>query len=194
VATTSPHRRTRRQVGATWVALVVLAVTAAACGDPTDPVVVTIPGTDQQGLRVEVTEVVDGDTLALRLPGGEVERARILGIDTPETVHPDRPVECFGPEASARALDLVPPGTEVLVQRDVEARDRFGRLLVYVWRLDDGLFFNHAMVAEGFAETLSIAPNDAHRAGLSAAAAEARAAGLGLWSSCPPESAGTGPG
>lgn len=188
MATTSPHRRTRIPS-----ALAVVAV-LAACGGSSEATLRSIPGTDQQGLPAEVTEVVDGDTLALRLPDGAIERARILGIDTPETVHPDRPVECFGPEASARAAELVPPGTEVLVQRDLEARDRFGRLLVYVWRLEDGLFFNHAMVAEGFAETLSIAPNHAHRSALSAAAAEARTAGLGLWSACPPDPPGTGPG
>jgi micrococcal nuclease len=128
--------------------------------------------------------VVDGDTVELAV-GGATERARLLGIDTPETVHPDRPVECFGPEASARTKDLLPAGTVVLLQRDEEARDRFGRLLVYLWRQADGLFVNGALVSEGFADTLRIEPNTARSADLSARRAAARAAGLGRWSSCP---------
>ena len=87
-----------------------------------------------------------------------VERVRLLGVDTPETVKPDTPVECFGPEASARTKELLPPGTAVRVQRDTEARDRYDRLLVYLWRGDDGLFVNQTIVAGGFARTLSIEP------------------------------------
>jgi len=139
--------------------------------------------------------VIDGDTVDLDFGRDQVERARLLGADTPETVKPDAPVECFGPEASARAKDLLAAGTEVLVQRDVEARDRYGRLLVYVWRRVDGVFVNAALVAEGFARTLSIEPNDAHRVDLSAAATAATATGAGLWGGCPPETkaAGSGP-
>ncbi len=168
--------------------LTIAALVLTSCTDPVVAELADIPGTGEQGRRATVTHVVDGDTVELEFGSGSAERARILGIDTPETVHPNRPVECFGPEASARAGELIPPGTEVAVQRDEEARDRYGRLLVYVWRVEDGLFFNRTMVAEGYAETLSIAPNNTYRVELSAAAAEARAAGLGLWSACPAES------
>jgi micrococcal nuclease len=139
-----------------------------------------------RGREAEVAEVIDGDTVDLTI-GGATERARLLGIDTPETVHPDRPVECFGPEASARTKELLPAGTVVLLQRDEEARDRFGRLLVYLWRRDDGLFVNGTLVAEGYADTLRIEPNTALASDLSARRAAARAAGLGRWSSCPAE-------
>ncbi|MFN8016836.1 MAG: thermonuclease family protein [Acidimicrobiales bacterium] len=130
-----------------------------------------------------VVRAVDGDTIDVRL-GGATERVRLLGIDTPETVKPDTPVQCFGPEASARTKHLLPPGTVVVLQRDQEARDRYGRLLAYVTRRRDGLFVNRALVADGYARTLSIEPNTAHRPDLAAAEATARGAGRGLWGSC----------
>lgn len=130
-----------------------------------------------------VVGVVDGDTVVIDLAGTE-EIVRLLGIDTPETVHPDRPPECFGSEASSRMALLLPPGTAVLVQRDVEARDRYGRLLAYVERLSDGLAVNASMVERGFASSLHISPNDGLRRELAAAESRARAAALGLWSAC----------
>lgn len=156
----------------------------AACGGLSEVTVHPIPGSGQSGVTATVVKVVDGDTVELRFPGREPEMVRLLGIDTPETVHPDRPVECFGPEASAKASDLLPAGSQVLVQRDAEARDRYGRLLAYLWTFD-GTFVNAELVAGGYAETLAIAPNNTHRARLSALAAEAREMGAGLWSACP---------
>ena len=132
-----------------------------------------------------VVHVIDGDTVDL-LIGRRAETARLLGIDTPETVKPGAPVDCFGPEASARTKALLPPGTVVRLTRDVEARDRFDRLLVYVVRADDDLFVNRSLVADGYARTLAIEPNDAHRSDLDAAEAEARADQRGLWGRCPP--------
>lgn len=131
-----------------------------------------------------VLEVVDGDTIEVEV-GGSTEVVRLLGIDTPETVHPTKPVECFGPEASARADELLPPGTTVRLERDQEARDHFGRLLAYVHRRDDDAFVNEVLVLEGFAEVLIIEPNHAHASRLLAAQAAARGAGLGRWGACP---------
>ena len=116
---------------------------------------------------------------------GTEESVRFLGIDTPEIAHPDQPEECFGPEATARTEALIPPGTEVRLERDLEARDRFDRLLAYVYRAEDDLFVNESLVGDGFADTLSIEPNRAHDATFAAARAEARAADRGLWSRCP---------
>jgi micrococcal nuclease len=130
-----------------------------------------------------VTHVVDGDTLDVDLPSGE-ERVRLLGIDTPESVAPDQPVECWGHEATAFLTELVPVGTEVRLERDAEARDRYGRLLAYVFRVTDGLFVNEAVLAAGAAETLSIPPNTAYADHLATASAAARTAALGLWSAC----------
>jgi micrococcal nuclease len=109
---------------------------------------------------------------------------RLIGIDTPETVAPDRPDECFGAEASRHLADLAPPGTALRLERDVEARDQYDRLLAYVYRARDGLFLNLAQVAGGFAEPLAYPPNVAHRADFERAAREARATGAGLWTAC----------
>lgn len=181
------HRRLRAAPGNQAVAAVVIAagLVLAGCGTR-PPATVAIPGTGGRGQPMTVVHVVDGDTVDLRLADEGTERARLLGIDTPETVKPDTPVECYGPEASARTKTLLPAGAAVLVQRDAEARDRYGRLLVYLWRRRDGLFVNRALVADGFARTLSIAPNTVHQSDLSAASAAARAAGTGLWGICPP--------
>jgi len=131
----------------------------------------------------EVTKVVDGDTLHVRL-AGRTERVRLIGVDTPESVKPNSPVECFAREASARTKELVPPGTPVRLVRDVEARDRFGRLLAYVYRSSDELFVNMALAQDGYAAPLTVPPNVAHAEAFAAAAAQARKAGRGLWSAC----------
>ena len=130
-----------------------------------------------------VARVVDGDTVEVRV-AGRVEPVRLIGIDTPETSDPRRPVECFGAEATARTSALLPEGTEVVLERDVEARDRYDRLLAYVYRKEDGLFVNLALVEEGYAVSATYPPNVAHRDELGAAAAAAREAGRGLWERC----------
>ncbi len=130
-----------------------------------------------------VVEVVDGDTVDV-LVGTATERVRLIGVDTPETKHPDRPVECYGPEASAYTAGLLPPGTGVRLVMDVEARDAYGRLLAYVY-LVDGRLVNGLLVQEGYARTLSIPPNTAHAVEFAALEVEAQEAGRGLWVECP---------
>jgi len=144
-----------------------------------------LPGRSPAAARPPtVVRVVDGDTVVLRIAGA-TERVRLIGIDTPETVKPDTPVQCYGPEASAHLKHLLPPGTPVRVRRDAEARDRYGRLLLYLWRASDGRFVNLEIAADGFGRPLTIAPNTAHRADIAAAASRAEASGRGLWRSCP---------
>jgi micrococcal nuclease len=133
--------------------------------------------------KATVVRVVDGDTIVVRI-GGRDESVRLIGLDTPETHKPDTPVECYGPEASDRMAALLPRGTTVRLVRDVEARDRYGRLLAYVYRDNDGLFVDVTMVSEGYAGTLAIPPNLAHRGEFDAAAAAAQAARRGLWQAC----------
>jgi micrococcal nuclease len=130
-----------------------------------------------------VTDVVDGDTVTLDI-SGRSERVRLLGIDAPETVAPGRPVECHGPEASTMLAELLPSGTEVEVTRDIEARDRYGRLLLHLVRSSDGLHVNRHMVAEGHARVLAIEPNVAHSRDFAAAADAARRSRSGLWGRC----------
>ena len=119
-------------------------------------------------LAATVVKVIDGDTIDLRF-GDTIERVRLIGIDTPETVKPNTPVQCYGPEASAHTKSLLPKGTAVTVERDLEPRDTYGRLLLYVHRAADQLFVNLDLAQGGFARALTIPPNTAHQADFAAA-------------------------
>jgi len=161
------------------VLLVLVCLAAlAACGRSARSSSVAVPGAN----GVVVREV-DGDTIRARIAGRE-ERVRFIGIDTPETKDPRKPVQCFGREAAARTARLLPPGTPLRLVRDVEERDQYGRLLAYVYRARDNLFVNLALARDGYAVTLTYPPNVAHADELAAAVAEARAADRGLWSAC----------
>jgi micrococcal nuclease len=129
-----------------------------------------------------VTRVVDGDTIHVDRNGRE-DTIRLIGMDTPETKKPNTAVECFGHEASDHLNGLLPVGTRVRLERDAEERDRYDRVLAYVYR-EDGVFVNLAMVADGYAGQLTIPPNVAHAAELTEAARLARAQDKGLWSAC----------
>lgn len=132
----------------------------------------------------QLERVVDGDTIAVHLDGRE-ERVRYIGVDTPETVKPNAPVECYGHAAHDLNVRLLGDGGARLRLRfDRELRDRYGRLLAYVYRAGDGLFVNARLVGAGAARTLPIAPNTAHASELSGLQQTARAAGRGLWSAC----------
>lgn len=148
------------------------------CVDPNEPV----DGAVEANAIVE--RIVDGDTVIVELEG-QRERVRLIGIDTPESVDPRRPVECYGPEASQRLGELISAGTSVRLEVDREPRDDYGRILAYLYRASDGLFVNEAMVAEGYAETLVVRPNTTHSDRLAAAEREARRTGAGLWGACP---------
>lgn len=158
-------------------AVLLVAAVAAGCGR--GGTAAPLPA----GANARVERVVDGDTIVARV-GARREKVRLIGINTPETVDPRRPVECFGAEASARTKALLPQGEALRLERDVEARDRYGRLLAYVYRARDGLFVNLALVREGFAEPYTFPPNVAHVEEFVAAAREAREAGRGLWGRC----------
>jgi len=164
----------RRSLALLAVSLVALAVAWTSRGGDAAPA-----GGERVG---RVTRIVDGDTIVVAL-AGRSERVRYIGIDTPESVKPDTPVQCYAHRAAAENARLV--GRErVRLVHDVEARDRFGRLLAYVYRARDGLFVNAALVRGGFARTLTIPPNVRFAARFRALAAEARRAGRGLWSVC----------
>jgi micrococcal nuclease len=160
--------------------LVVIAV-ARGCGndggssEPSGPV------------TVRVTHVVDGDTIDVAMPDGDEETVRYIGIDTPETVKPDTPVQCGGPRAHEANERLV-GGREVTLRFDAERRDVYGRLLAYV-HVPAGpggrpLFVNAELVRLGLARTLTIPPNDSFAALFARLAARAGAAGRGLWGHC----------
>lgn len=125
--------------------------------------------------RVRVAEVVDGDTL--RTADGRT--VRLIGIDTPETRHPDMAgPQPFGPEAAARLAALV-GGRTVRLERDAADADDYGRQLRHVWV--DGRLVAAALVEEGLGHVLIIPPNARHTDVLRAAEAAARSAGRGLW-------------
>jgi micrococcal nuclease len=132
-------------------------------------------------LHGRVVRVVDGDTIRVRLDGGATERVRYIGIDTPESVKPDTPVQCFAKKASHFNASLV-TGREVTLRTDAEQRDRYGRLLAYVYA--DGRFVNRELIARGYARTLTIPPNVAHADEFARLARRAREAGVGLWRAC----------
>lgn len=134
------------------------------------------PPEDPEG-AVSVLRVVDGDTIEVRL-GGKEQRVRYIGINTPESVDPRRPVERFGKEASVRNRELV-QGKTVRLERDVSETDRHGRLLRYVWV--DGALVNETLVREGFARAVSYPPDVKYQERLRAAEREARAANRGQW-------------
>ena len=134
------------------------------------------------GARLE--RVIDGDTSVAQVAGRE-ERVRYIGLDTPETVKPNTPVQCFGPQAHALNAQLLgAAGATLTLRFDRELRDRYGRLLAYVYRARDGLFVNARLVGAGAARTLEIAPNTAHAAQLSDLQDAAQATGRGLWTAC----------
>jgi micrococcal nuclease len=131
---------------------------------------------------VEVVRAVDGDTIEVELDG-EREDVRLIGVDTPETVAPGEPVECFGERASAfthRVLD----GRTARLRFGVERRDVYGRLLAYAHR--DRLFVNAALVRRGLARTLTIPPNDRFASLFRRLELKAGRAGRGLWGACRP--------
>jgi len=141
------------------------------------------PGASTSSTPQRVHRVIDGDTIEISF-GEAVETVRLLGIDTPETVHPTKPIECFGPEASSSLKVLLPVGTPVRLERDRELHDHFGRILAYVYRLDDDRFVNLIQLQQGDAEVSIIEPNDAFASEFRAAEMRARVDHLGMWAAC----------
>ena len=180
-------RVSHRAVAAVTAVMVTFMLLAVACGrlsaDAADSPAVRAPAAD--GVAV-ITKVVDGDTVRVRFAGrgDDEERVRLIGVDTPETHGAGGLRECFGKEAAARTTALLPPGTQVRLERDAELRDRYGRLLAYVYRASDDLFVNLTLAREGFAAPLTVPPNVTYEHDFVAAAAAARAADRGLWGRC----------
>jgi micrococcal nuclease len=139
-------------------------------------------------ITARVTEVVDGDTIEVELPDGTEEDVRYIGIDTPETVKPETPVECGGPRAH-RVNERLVGGRTVTIRLGDERRDAYGRLLAYVYlpgagRDGGALFVNAELVRRGLARTLTIPPNDDFADLFARLAAGAGRAGRGLWGAC----------
>jgi micrococcal nuclease len=148
------------------------ATTRAGAAAPTPPA-----GAEQ----ATVTHVVDGDTIDVRRADGTIARVRYIGVNTPETVDPRRPVECFGKDAGRRNTELV-AGKTVLLEKDVSETDRFDRLLRYIWVGDQQI--NALLVAEGYARVVTYPPDVRYVDWLHQLERDAREDGRGLWSGC----------
>jgi micrococcal nuclease len=129
-----------------------------------------------------VARAVDGDTIEARI-GDRLEDVRYIGVDTPETVKPGTPVQCFGHRASRYDRGLV-EHRRVRLVFGVERRDVYGRLLAYVYI--GHRFVNADLVRRGLARTLTIPPNDRYAGLFQRLELGAARAGRGLWGACPP--------
>lgn len=176
------------------VAFALLALTASDSAQPEGPgALSTVPsraattGTAATGLvEAELIEVIDGDTVRVRLNGQE-ELVRLVGIDSPEAGGPYRDPECYGKEATDLLRELVPIGRTVQLERDQSDRDRFGRLLRYVWLLGargEPIMLNKVLIAEGTARARSYSPDTKYQTMLKEAEATAISREAGRWDEC----------
>ncbi|MCA1712202.1 MAG: thermonuclease family protein [Actinobacteria bacterium] len=164
--------------------LLALVLVAACSADvpPPAPTSLAVPTGAQEATVVRHS---DGDTFVLRgigvgpLPAVPT-KVRLLEVDTPE-IHPS-PV-CFGTEAADRTAELIPKGARVRVEADRDLRDRYGRLLLYVWT-EDGASLEEVLLREGYARVLYVRPNDRHLTELRQIEARARGAKRGMWGRC----------
>jgi len=157
---------------------IVEAVLASPLPSPVPTPVVQIGNLEQS----TVTRVVDGDTIKLE----DGRTLRYIGIDTPETVAPQKPVECFGQEASEFNRNLV-EGKSVWLEKDVSETDRYGRLLRYVYLDPEASLsaqVNYRLVAEGYAYASSYPPDVKWQSVFAEVQRQAREQGIGMWRSC----------
>lgn len=134
---------------------------------------------EAKNILYTVIKVVDGDTIKILYEGVE-ETVRLIGIDTPETVHPNKPVECFGQEASERMKELVEgKGVNIMFDKTQGMRDKYGRLLLYVWVED--IFVNKQMVIDGYAYEYTYSTPYIYQKEFKEAQSEAQGSRVGLW-------------
>jgi micrococcal nuclease len=158
---------------------------------PTMPVPTSIFARNENAEIVFVPRIIDGDTIQVETVNpttgvpGKIQTVRYVGMDTPETVDPKKPVECYGHEASARDKALV-EGKYVAITKDVSEHDKYGRLLRFVYLLDaTNTMVNLELVKEGYARVLTIPPDVEYEDEFNAAASSAQAMKLGFWGACP---------
>jgi micrococcal nuclease len=150
----------------------VLSETVSLITDQTSPT--PIPEANGEKETVLVTRVIDGDTIEIE--GGQ--KIRYIGIDTPESKHPSKPIQCFSKEATERNRQLV-EGKQIQIEKDVNETDRYGRLLRYVY-IDDEMI-NQKLVAEGFAKASAYPPDVKYQELFNEAQRLAEQQSLGLW-------------
>ncbi len=127
---------------------------------------------------VKVIRVVDGDTIDVRFSNGATSRVRFIGVNTPETVHPQKPVEKYGKEASNYTKKRLTNKT-VTLEFDVGVKDKYGRFLAYVWVGKE--LYNETLVKDGYARVMTIQPNVKYQQRFLEAERKARQQKKGLW-------------
>ncbi|WP_022871913.1 thermonuclease family protein [Nesterenkonia alba] len=170
-----------------WTAVLVVVCVAAAAASWWQQHRALAEGDYRDGQVATLVRVIDGDTIVVDVDGVE-ERVRLLNIDTPESVHPDQPVECLGPESSLRLEQLIQPGDQVSLEFDLDQRDHYGRLLAAVHRED--LFINEQMARDGYGAPIYFPPNERFLPEIIQAWEEAQTAGAGVFAEdlpCDPE-------
>lgn len=163
----------RRIAPAVLLTATILASTLTACTGPTSS-----GGTATEFEPGTVVRVIDGDTLVIAFDGSD-QTVRLLNVDTPETKHPDKPVECLGQEATEKLESLTPPGTQVALDFDVERTDRYDRVLAAVF-VEDQTLVNAELARVGLGVPLLVEPNSKYYDDVQAAYNEATEAGVGL--------------
>jgi len=165
---------------------VALLAGVAGCVSPESgpvPVVPDVPAPPRDAFRATVERVVDGDTFVARRDGQRL-RVRLIGIDAPESVQPDAPVECFGPESAQTLAKLLAPGTSLMAAyQGMPERDQYDRELWDVWV--DGRFLQAELVSRGTALARAYRPQTRYADLLGRLGEDARAAHVGLFARCP---------
>jgi len=166
-------------------ALVLVGCVSTTTETVTSPVPVRVsssPAANGSARHVAVvTRVVDGDTAHVRYHGRDVT-VRFIGVDTPETVAPGQPIECYGPQASAFTKHLLPRGTQITAAHE-SGGDVYGRTLAYLW-MPDGSMFNETLVRRGYATVATYPPDTKYVGRFEAAERSAKSADRGLWAAC----------
>jgi micrococcal nuclease len=168
------------------IALLLLAAAVAQAGETTAPTPATAPlelASPGRSARAVVTRVIDGDTIDVRLPDGRPDRVRYIGINTPDLHHPRKGREP-GAEAARQANRRLVQGKVVDLAFDVRVRDRYGRLLAYVWA--EGRHVNAELVSQGYAAAATHPPNVRYAEEFRRLEQGAREAGRGLWRTSAP--------
>jgi micrococcal nuclease len=160
-----------------WIVLALVAVAGCSGSSPATPTPPSPPTLPSSVGPVLVSRVIDGDTIVVDTVG----TVRLIGVDTPETVDPDEPIGCFGPEASAFTR-AVSTGRMVRLEFDADRVDRYGRTLAYVY-LPDDVFLNATLVQQGYGYAYTFFPFR-YLEQFRALEREAREARRGLWASC----------
>lgn len=149
------------------------------------PTAIPSPQPPQDSVLFPVKRVIDGDTIELE----SGERVRYIGIDTPETKHPVKKLQCYGKEASQKNSELV-AGKFIRMEKDVSDLDRYGRLLRYVFVYEtpqatgEAVFVNEKLVREGYAYASTYPPDVAYADLFKSSQEEAEKLNRGLWNSC----------